>query len=143
MALESIPAYSGLRGGQVGRTYNEAAFRHFLAVDRRRAESSTRSLLLVLVTVRESPGALVKLTDATAVALFSGLGACVREVDFVGWYREGYVAAAVLSQGVKASVEVPRLIAERVLPALKKRLSADQSTNLRVRMVRLGGRVRV
>jgi len=143
MALDSIPAYSGFRGGQVGQAYNEAAFRHFLAVDRWRAERSTRSLLLVLVTMRESPGALVKLAEATAAALFCGLGACVREVDFVGWYREGYVAAAVLSQGVKVSVEVPGLVAERVLPALRKRLPADQSTNLRVRMVRLGGRVRV
>ena len=143
MALDSIPAYSGFRGGQVAQAYNEAAFRHFLAVDRCRAERSTRSLLLVLVTMRESPGTLVKLTEATATALFCGLGTCVREVDFLGWYREGYVAAAVLSQGVKASVEVPRLVAERVLPALRKRLPTDQSTNLRVRMVRLGGRVRV
>ena len=53
----------------------------------------------------ESPGAHAKLTDATAAALFGGLGACVREVDFVGWYREGYVAGAVLTQGGNASGE--------------------------------------
>ena len=143
MALESIPGYSGFRDGQVGQAYNEAAFQHFLAVDRWRAERSTRSLLLILVTVRQSAGRSAKLTDATAAALFRGLGACVREVDFVGWYREGQVAAAVLAQGVKASSEVQRLIAERVLHALGKRLSADQSRNLRVRVVRLGGRVRI
>src|SRR5947207_13425561 len=111
MALKSIPAYSRFPGGQVGQAYNEAAFQHFLAVDRWRAERSTRSLLLVLVTMRTSPGGLVKLAEATATALFCGLGACVREVDFVGWYREGYVAAAVLSQGVNTSDEVPRLVA--------------------------------
>ena len=143
MALESIPAYSRFRGGQVGQAYNEAAFQHFLAVDRWRAERSARSLLLILVTVRQSAGRSAKLTDATAAALFRGLGACLREVDFVGWYREGQVAAAVLAQGVKASSEVQRLIAERVLHALGKRLSADQSRNLRVRVVRLGGRVRI
>ena len=143
MALDSTPAYYAFRGGQVAQAYNEAAFRHFLAVDRWRAARSMRSLLLVLVTVRQSGGPRARLTDATAAALFSGLAACVREVDFTGWYREGHVAAAVLAQGVKVSHDVPRLIAERVLPELRKRLSADQSRNVRVRVVRLGGTVRI
>ena len=142
MALESIPAFCGFRGGRSGHAYNEAAFRLFLAADRWRAERSTRSLLLVLVTVRASAGPSAKLTDATAAAIFAGLGACFREVDFFGWYREGRVAAAVLPQGVSASGDVRYLIAERVLPVLRKQLSADQSTNLRVRVVRLGGRIR-
>src|SRR6266545_17505 len=143
MALESIPAYCGFRGEQVAQAYNEAAFRHFLAVDRWRAERSARSLLLILVTVRQRPGLRAKLTDDTAAALFGGLGACVREVDFMGWYRQGHVAAAVLAQGVKASGDVLHLIAKRVIPTLRKRLSADQSRNLRVHVVRLGGRVRI
>src|SRR5947207_1337856 len=105
MALESIPAFCGFRGGRVGQAYNEAAFRLFLSVDRWRAEHSTRSLLLVLVTVRPSSDRQAKLTDATAAAIFSGLGSCVREVDFVGWYREGRVAAAVLPQPLNASPE--------------------------------------
>ncbi len=116
MPLDSIPAYSGFRGGHVGPAYNEAAFRHFLAVDRRRAGRSARSVLLILVAVQESLGTSVKLTDAAASALFSALAASVREVDFVGWYREGYVAAAVLAQGVRASGELPNVITKRVSP---------------------------
>ena len=134
--LESIPAYSSFHGGQVGAVYNEAAFRHFLTVDRRRASRSARSVLLILVTVRRRPGATLTLAEATA--LFRELGAAVREADFVGWYREGSVAAAVLAQSVRASSEVPRLVANRVLLALKSRLSADLSRDLRVRAVRLG-----
>ena len=143
MALDSTPAYYVFRGEQVAQAYNEAAFRYFLAVDRWRATRSTRSLLLVLVTMRQNRGPKAKLTDATAAALFSGLATCVREVDFTGWFREGHVAAAVLAQGVKVSHDVPRLIAERVLPELRKRLSPDQSRNVRVRVVRLGGTVRI
>ena len=140
MALESIPASSDFHGGQFWRAYNEAAFRHFLAVDRLRAGHSTRFLLLILASLRHSVGRSAMLTDAAAAALFCGLAECVREVDFVGWYREGYVAAAVLSPGVNASPEVPHLIVQRVLPALRKGLPADQSRNLRVRVVRLGGK---
>jgi hypothetical protein len=143
MAIDSIPAHCRFGSGQVGPAYNEAAFRHFLAVDRSRAQRSQRCLYLVLVALRQSMGRRAKLTDATAAALFRGLGSSVREVDFVGWYQEGHVAGAVLAQGVKASDEVAPLIASRVLPAVSKHLPAAQSRNLRVRVVRLGGRVRI
>jgi hypothetical protein len=143
MALEGVPGYSGFQGANIGQVYNEAAFRHFLALDRWRAERSMRPLVLVLVTVRQSPDPRVKLTDATAAALFCGLNDCVREIDFVGWYREGYVAAAVLAQGVNASGQVPHVFAARVLAVLRERLSVDQSRNVRVRVVRLGGRARI
>ena len=140
--IEAIPGYSGFRSGHVGKAYDEAAFRHFLAVDWWRAARTRRSLFLVLVTVRQRPGPSAKLTDATAAALFGGLGACVREVDFVGWYREGYVAAAVLTQGSKASGDARHLIAARIRPALRERLFPDEARNLRVRVVRLDGSVR-
>jgi hypothetical protein len=142
MSLESVPAYSGFRGGPLGRAYNEAAFRHFLAIERRRAVRSRRPLLLVLVSVRRRLGASPKLTGTVAAALFSGLGACIREVDFVGWYREGRVAAAVLTQGAMVSGQLKDRVAERMVPALRKRLAAEQSRNLRVRVIRLGGSVR-
>ena len=85
MALESIPAYTGFRGGPVGQAYNEAAFRYFLDADRRRVERSGRSIILVLASIRQSPGRAARLPDATAAAFFAGLAAGVREVDFVGW----------------------------------------------------------
>ena len=133
---DPIPAYSGFRGGQA---YNEAAFQHFLNADRQRARRSMRSFLLVLVTVRESLGKSATLSDATAAALLGGLRASIREVDFVGWHREGRVAAAVLPQDGTA-VDAQQRFVERLLPALKKRLSGDEAKNLRVRVVRLGAR---
>ena len=134
------PGYSGLRGELVGRIYNETAFRHFLAVDRWRAARSRRSVLLVLVAVRRSPGLNAKLTDATAAALFGGLSGCIREVDFLGWYRQGYVAAAVLPQGSQPSGSEPNLVAERLRPAIKERLSVHEASSLRIRVIRLDGR---
>ena len=140
MALESIPAYSGFRGGPAGQAYNEAAFRYFLDADRRRVERSGRSIILVLASIRQSPGRSAPLPDATAVALFAGLSAGVREVDFVGWYREGRVAGAVLPQAIGPSRELRDLVSGRILTSLKKFLSADRVKNLRVRVVRLDGK---
>ena len=142
MAVESIPAYATLLGRRMARVYNEAAFRHFLAADRWRAERSSRSFFLILVTIRQSSERGGKIADATAVALFRGLEACVREVDFIGWFREGRVAAAVLPQGLNASGAVPHLVAARLLPVLKQRLPAGEAGKLRIRVVRLGSGLR-
>ena len=140
MALESIPAYTGFRGGPVGQAYNEAAFRYFLDADRKRVERSGRSIILVLASIRQSPGRAALLPDATAAALFAGLAGGVREVDFVGWYREGRIAGAVLPQSIGPSFELRDLIAKRVLASLKKFLSADRVRHLHVRVVRLDGK---
>jgi hypothetical protein len=141
MTLDSIPVHTRLRGGQVCHVYNEAAFRHFLAVERARAQRSQRLLFLAVAAIRQGPGRSAKLSDSTAVAVFRGLSASVREVDFVGWYREGHVAAAALTQGTKRiDGRAAALIGDRMVAELKKRLSASDSRNLRVRVVRLGGR---
>ena len=143
MTLDSIQITSGLRSRHVCHVYNEAAFRHFLAVDRVRAQRSQRFLYLVLVALRAGVGRRAALTKPTATSLFLGLGASVREVDFVGWFVEGQVPAAVLAQGLKASDSgLAPMIAERVAAELKKPLSHAESQNLRVRVVRLGARVR-
>lgn len=145
MTLDSIPVRAGFRSEPVCYAYNEAAFRHFLAVERARARRSQRFLYLALVAIRQSHGRrLAKLPGSTSTALFCGLGMSVREVDFVGWYREGQVAAAVLTQGPTASDSaVASVIAERIVGELKKRLSAADSNNLRVRVVKLSGRIRM
>src|SRR5262245_60048958 len=137
---EPVPEYCRFRGAPALRVYNEAAFRHFLEIERRRAERLMRPLLILLITIRYRDGSRAKLNDETAVSLFRGLGASIREADFVGWYREGRVAGAVLSRAMNASGAIPWRIAEGLLPELKKRLSVNQATNLRVRVVRLGRR---
>jgi len=137
--LNSAAAYSKFYSGPPGLAYNEAAFRHFLAVDLSRARRSQRSLYLVVVALRNHIGRRTRLTDATAAALFRGLGSSVREVDFVGWYYESYVAAAVLFQGTKTDDAVAVMIGDRVRATLKQQLAASQSNRIRVRVFRLGG----
>jgi hypothetical protein len=73
-----------------------------------------------------------------AAAIFRGLGESVREVDFVGWFREGRVAGAVLAEGNGTATDKTRqLMAERVTRTLAKRLPAHEAKSLRVRIMRL------
>jgi hypothetical protein len=136
MALRSILSLSG-RKGQI---YNEEAFRHVLAIERKRAQRSNRSFLLLQVRMRGNPGLGVeKIPPAIADSLLSSLGMCVREVDFVGWHRQGRVVGAVLAQGdaVPDADALPR-IAERVITILRKRLPSLESHGLDVRVIPLG-----
>lgn len=140
MMPESLPSYSGFSSGAAGQAYNQTAFRHLLAIERRRAARAGRPLLLVLVTLNNQANHNC-LPDVTAAAIFLGLGETVREVDFVGWFREGLVAGAVLTQGGGAAAEPTRnVVAERVMRALRAHLPPALARHLRVRVVRFDPR---
>ena len=134
MMPDSLPSYSGFASGAAGQAYNQTAFRHFLAIERRRAERSGRPLLLLLVALRGNQ-AESRLGGATAAAIFRGLGETVREVDFVGWFREGMVAGAVLTQGGTAE-PTGASVADRVTRVLRTHLPAAVGRRIRVRVVR-------
>lgn len=136
--LESLPAYSEFASGPGSQAYNETTFRHFLAIERRRAECSMRSALLILVTIRRTPNTL---PDGTAAAIFRGLGDSIREVDFAGWFRQGRVVGALLAQSTSTATDHARqLLADRVMQTLKHVLPADQFKLLSVRVIRLAPR---
>jgi len=135
--LDSIPGYTAHHGGAAGRAHNEAAFRHFLRIELHRAARSGHCVLLVLVNVRES-GRSVKLPPPAASKVFSALGESVREVDFVGWFKEGRVAAAALVQRASPAADVRQQIASRVMKTLSKEPLTTAGV-ARVRIVPLRG----
>ena len=139
MTSDPIPAYSRISGYPGASAYNEVAFRHFLAADRRRAARGTQTLLLVLVGIRRSHGQCALLSEATATAIFDALTASVREVDYVGWYRDGYIGAAVLPQSARPDAAVRSAIAERLSRVLRAALPGDHARQLRLRVIPLAG----
>jgi len=161
MAFESLWGYSRLFGeaalqkrndassidslgvialeGRAGDVYPEAAFRHFLNVERVRAVRSQRRFFLLLVSLRRCPERGTRFGSGTAASLLNGLGECVREIDFVGWHRDGRVAGAILAQGLEEpGPDASRRIVERVTRVLSDRLPASIAARLRVRVVQLG-----
>jgi hypothetical protein len=141
-AAESKPAYVRLNG-EVSDAYNEAAFRYFLAIEKTRAERSVRSLLLLLVKLPKPSESHRAVSPHTYSTIFSALRACVREVDFVGWYREGRVAAAVLAPSGAASENVRHQLNARVVRVLTQKLPADEAGRLEVRVVDVGHKPRM
>jgi hypothetical protein len=118
-----------------GPVYNEEAFRYFLQVERKRANRSNSRFLLLLVDLKRDEQQGAGFDSSTSVKLFASMLPCLRETDFIGWYRQGRVASAVLTQvGETPGVEVSNLVASRVREALGQRLPSSVSERLQVRV---------
>ena len=116
--------------------YGEEAFRYFLSLERKRAERSRRSLLLLMVTLTTDSNRGAGIPGVVSDKLFSALSLCVRDVDFIGWYRRDRVAAAVLTQGADSpAFEAAEQIRLRVTELLSERLPVNVSRRLHVRVL--------
>jgi len=110
--------------------YNEEAFRHFFAIERKRSKASNRPFFLVLVDVKDH-------TDSPALAgrLFEALEVVLRETDFIGWYREGEIVGAVLTEhGTRAAADTADAINRRVTRALTESLPHTLADRLQLRV---------
>jgi hypothetical protein len=126
--------------GRTGNAYDEQAFRHFLVLERERASVGGRKCLLLLVSLKRHPERDTRqMSRHVGSAVLAGLEECVREVDFIGWYRERHVAGAVLTQGIEVPDDRMRgVIADRVRRTLARRLPGNVASRLRVRILPLG-----
>jgi hypothetical protein len=118
---------------RAGRAYNQAMFRHFLTLERKRFERSGRPFLLLLVELAKPTGGDPHFEPRTAGRLFDALWQCLRETDFVGWYVEGRVAGAVLTQPIEVTRGNSwRGIGGRIGEALREKLAAQIAVRLHV-----------
>jgi hypothetical protein len=121
-----------------GQVYNEAAFRYFLTIERKRADESERPFLLLLVDLKPEFGTTAQMDARLAATLFSGLSLRLRETDFLGWYRHEHVIGAVLTQRAEMTgTEITMRIAERLRAALCADLSPEAARRLQVRLYQL------
>lgn len=123
--------------GRLGQAYNEEAFQHLLVIELKRSERSNRPFLLLLLDLKEQSGTDRDITPQVATKLFSGLACCLRETDFVGWYREGRVVGAVLTQFEDTlRTEIAHVVDQRVREALRGALPSNALDRLQVRAYR-------
>jgi len=117
------------------QAYDEGTFRYFLALEQRRAKRSGRPFWLILVSFDDPADAETPIDTTMAAAVFARLWRCFRETDFIGWYREGRVAGAVLTELRKdAGAGVARLAARRIRSVLCEGLPEDVARCLHVQV---------
>jgi GGDEF domain-containing protein len=117
--------------------YNEAAFQYFVENERKRSELSNRPFVLMLIDFKQS-GTQHPIDPFVAEKLFDVLSLSLRETDFTGWYREGRVAGAVLTQDGETDDEtLSEVVQARIGAALREKIDADLAERLQIRVYQL------
>jgi len=121
-----------------GEAYNEQAFHHFLAIEKKRSEASSRPFLLLLVEFEKQVGLTVPMDhEIVSPRLFTALAQALRDTDVLGWYREHRVAGAVLTDLGEAPHAIMSTITARVRGSLQRDLPPNLTSFVSVRLYQL------
>jgi hypothetical protein len=146
-AFRSLTDYEGFAApldgfairGFAGVVYDEPAFQYLLDVERRRAEGTRRPFLLMLIECEGGKTALAS-RAVSPERLFPIVCRSLRETDFVGWYRQGSVVGATLTQdGSKRTPHASQIVRDRLVKALGTDLPSDLVSQLRLRLYEVQG----
>jgi hypothetical protein len=139
MHVESMPDFFSVElEGRPTHVYNERAFQYFLAIERKRSERAGRPFALLLLDRKAPAGLGARIDTALAARLFSGLSLCLRETDFIGWYQDGTVAAAVLTHlGDTSGTDLTHHIRRRVNSVVFAGLPPEVAEDFALRIYQL------
>ena len=107
----------------------EHLFRRVFCWERKRAERSGKSFLLMLVNVER----LLRTNgnDETLSELVSALNCSTRETDIAGWYREGAILGVIFIETHKADRDqLESLITARVTEEMRARLGTEHADQI-------------
>ena len=124
------------------RAYTQAAFQHFLDIERERCIRSGERCFLVLAALKGRDGITQRMARATSESLFRTFSACLRETDFVGWHTEDHIAGAVLTEtGGEHEDKVLQRVIERIRRTFEQQASVELSSRLCIWSSSLPGEV--
>lgn len=115
--------------------YNEQAFRYLLSSESKRSKLSGHSFTTLLIYSTDKQGLIVQMDRDVADTVVKALFRSLRETDYIGWYREGYIVGGVLTVLEQDSaVEVSGRLQQRVMDILPAGVSAEENSRLRIRV---------
>ena len=114
--------------------YNETAFRYFLQVEEKRFLRSNHRFLLLLLELNDQSGSIQSIDPSLSKKLFTALRPCVRETDFVGWYRQDRVIGVACTQLDDAQgATVLNVVTTRFQNAMREALPERVGNRVQVR----------
>ena len=115
--------------------YNEEPFRHLLLTELKRSQRSGHSFQVLLVYREDKEGVVASMDSYGAAVVLNGLWRCIRETDYIGWYRQGHVLGGVLTVVGRESVaDVNDRVQSRLWQTLHAELSAEECRCIRIRV---------
>jgi hypothetical protein len=101
----------------------------------KRSERSGHFYRILLVYHTNAQGVIVRMDSDVAKAVIAALSRCLRDTDYIGWYREGRVVGAVLTVLEQNSVkDVFNLLRLRLDEILKTEVGMWERRGLLIRL---------
>jgi hypothetical protein len=104
-------------------------FRRFLTLERKRAERSGNSFLLVVLHMQDMPQGQAQ--QKVLAPLQRGIFSTIRNTDFVGWYEKNQPALGILFTEI---AEPNEAVTSTILTRMREALSADSAPGLIMKM---------
>jgi hypothetical protein len=122
---------SNILDGGLKNVYGEETFRPLMASERKRSERSGQAYQIILIQLSALDKSAMPMDNGMARTLFEALGRCLRETDYVGWYREKLIVGAVLTAlESNTSVNDSCQIEQRIVRAFRECFSEDNFSRL-------------
>jgi hypothetical protein len=114
----------------------EEIFRYLLQAEQKRSKRSGHNYYVLLVYRIDDEGIVVRMDSYVASEILDALARSLRETDYVGWYREGYVAGGVLTVVGPDSVEDVHEHVQRRLKEIIQHNVGKESGSFQVKLCR-------
>jgi len=117
--------------------YDEKSFRYLLESESKRSERSSYFCQILLVYRIDPQGRIAKMDSPVAKFVMAALSQCLRETDYIGWYRQALVAGGVLTIVRRdAGTELFSRLQRNLAASLRVQLGAEEVSRLEIRMCR-------
>ncbi len=115
--------------------YNEEAFRYLLASEPKRSLRSGYSFNILLIYSIDKHGLIQHMDCDVIDTVVAALLRTVRETDYIGWYLERRIVAAVLTVlGQDSEVELSARIQQRLMEIIQSEVSGEKSGRQQIRI---------
>jgi hypothetical protein len=119
---------------QIG-AYNQEAFRYLLECESKRSKRSGHFYQIILVYWTNARGRDVQMNSYAAKTVMAALSRSLRETDYIGWYRDGRIAGAVLTVLVQETMaQVVTHLRPRLVDIIRAKLGVEETSRLQIRV---------
>lgn len=116
--------------------YREEFFRSLLSSESKRSQRSGHCYQLLLVYSINTNGAVAQMEPDLARTVISSLSKIMRDTDYIGWYREGYVVGSVLTVlGRDSAIDGCHRLRTGLADMLEVKLGLGRSRNVQIRVL--------
>jgi hypothetical protein len=128
-------AMKGMASFSQSGAYNQEVFRYLLESESKRSERSGYFCRILLVYWTDAQGRDVQMNSYAAKTVMAALSRSLRDTDYIGWYREGRIAGAVLTVLVQESMaQVASHLQKRLVEILRAELGVKETSLLQIRV---------